>query len=140
MKHSLSLFAAFACIAAPCALPRYAYADEAAPAAMVRPLAPLTANQICDLMLDALRDHDFAAFKGAGDENVQRAITQELFDKASNLIAAREKAGYEKVYLDHLKKKTGDLYLWKLQFKDGGDDLLVQMTLKDGKVAGFFFA
>jgi hypothetical protein len=30
------------------------------------------------------------------------------------------------------------VYLWKLSFKDGQDDRLVTMAVKEGRVAGFF--
>ncbi len=38
-----------------------------------------------------------------------------------------------------LKKGAVQVYLWKLAFKDGGDDLVALMALKDGKVASLHF-
>ena len=37
-----------------------------------------------------------------------------------------------------LKQQGCQVHLWKLVFKDGGDDTLAKLVLKDGRVAGFW--
>ena len=40
-------------------------------------------------------------------------------------------------FLGTLIQEGYTIYLWKLSFKDGLDDRLVQVAVRDGKVAGF---
>jgi hypothetical protein len=47
------------------------------------------------------------------------------------------KKGYDATYLGELKQSGCKVYLWKLAYKDGRDDTLARLSLKDGKVAGF---
>ena len=64
-----------------------------------------------------------------------------VYDKrsaVSNQLAPRMKKGYECSYLGDLKQQGFHVLLWKLMFKDGGDDTLAKLALKDGKVAGFW--
>jgi hypothetical protein len=48
------------------------------------------------------------------------------------------KKGYECVRLGELTQQGCRVLLWKLAYKDGGDDTLAKLVLKDGKVAGFW--
>lgn len=52
---------------------------------------------------------------------------------------ARFKGGYETTFLGDLKMKGNQVYLFRLRFKDGGDDLLGTLSLKEGKVSGIYF-
>ena len=36
------------------------------------------------------------------------------------------------------KGRLAQVTLWKLSFKDGGDDALATLSLKDGKVGGYW--
>jgi hypothetical protein len=49
------------------------------------------------------------------------------------------KKGYEVFQLGILNQQGCQVYLRKLVFKDGGDDLLVKLALRNGKVTGFWF-
>ena len=42
------------------------------------------------------------------------------------------------MFLTSLKQQGYAVYLWKLTFKDGKDDHLARMAVKDGKVGGFW--
>jgi hypothetical protein len=61
-----------------------------------------------------------------------------MFEGVSTLLSPRMKKGYDTAYLGQLKQQGCQVYLWKLVFKDGGDDTLAKLVLKDGKVAGFW--
>jgi hypothetical protein len=37
-----------------------------------------------------------------------------------------------------MKKEGYRVYLWSLHFKDGGDDVLVTWSVKNGKAGGFY--
>jgi hypothetical protein len=48
------------------------------------------------------------------------------------------KKGYETTYMGALSQQNCQVYLWKLIYKDGGDDTLAKLAVQDGKVAGFW--
>ena len=52
-------------------------------------------------------------------------------------LAPRLQAGHELSYLGVLNQRGLRVTVWKLSFKDGGDDHLVTLGVKDGKVAMF---
>jgi hypothetical protein len=87
----------------------------------------------CGSQANSLTDFDAPA-----DETVKSAMTQQILDKMNQQLAPRFKQGYIVVGMGSLKKEGALVYLWKLEFKDEGDDVLVTMAVKDGKVAGFY--
>jgi hypothetical protein len=48
------------------------------------------------------------------------------------------KKGYTCSRLEELTQQGGRVLLWKLTYKDGGDDTLAKLVLEDRKVAGFW--
>ncbi len=89
-------------------------------------------------MLAAIQANSLADFNALGDQSVQSAMTQQILDKMSELLGPRLKQGYSVVGMGSLKKEGAVVFIWKLEFKDGGDDVLVTMAVKEGKVAGFY--
>jgi hypothetical protein len=53
-------------------------------------------------------------------------------------ISSRLKAGYSLVYFGEMKKLNYHVTVWKVSYKDGGDDDLAELSVKDGKVGGFW--
>ena len=106
------------------------------PAASVQP--PAVAQQTFELMLGAIEDGDYATFVSRGDENFKTTLTKPQFDSVATQLAAPFKRGAHTRYLGVLKKSSGLVYLWALSFGEDGTDSLVQMTLKDEKVNGFW--
>lgn len=100
--------------------------------------APAEAKASATALITAIADKDHAAFKAQGDEMFSKALTKEIFDEVHAKLAPRIKAGYEMTYLTELTRQGHKVTLWKLTFKDGGDDALATLSIKDGKVAGFF--
>ena len=88
-------------------------------------------------LITALVNADYAAFVADGDDAF-KGLTKEQFDAVAKQFAPRFKAGYEVTYLGELKQKGYEVSLWKLTFKDGGDDLLATLSRKDGKTGGFW--
>lgn len=135
----IPLLAALVVASISCAPPCFAQ-DAAKPdAALARPLAPLAARQPFDLMMDALKDDDYSAFISMGDPGFQHAISKTLFEQVAADVGPRAKEGFKATYLDTLKRGAMNVYLWKIEFKNG-DDSLAQMTLDNGKVAGFLLS
>ena len=90
-------------------------------------------------MMDALKDDDYNAFISMGTPAFQRAMTRTLFEQVAAQIGPRVREGFKATFLEQLKGKASR-YLWKIEFKDGGDDVLAQIAVQDDKVAGFFLS
>lgn len=89
-------------------------------------------------MLDAIQANSLTDFGALGDQSVKSAMTQQILDKMNQLLGPRLSQGYTVVGMGTLRKEGALVSLWKLEFKDQGDDVLVTMAMKDGKVAGFY--
>ena len=66
-----------------------------------------------------------------------RPITKEQFEAVATKLAPRLQAGHELSYLGVLTQRGQRVTVWKLSFKDGSDDHLVTLGVKDGKVGSF---
>jgi hypothetical protein len=90
-------------------------------------------------MLAATQSKSLTDFVAAGDASLKSTMTQPMLDSFSAQFAPRLNQGYTTTFLARLNQAGYILYLWKLEFKDGGDDRLVTLVVKDGKVSGFYF-
>ena len=89
-------------------------------------------------LLNAIQVNDMAAFVAVGGEDVKAALSKKAFAQVHDQVGPRLKKGYEMLFLTDLKQGGYQVYLWKLSFKDEGDDTLATLSLQNGKVAGFF--
>jgi hypothetical protein len=96
------------------------------------------AKKSFEKILKAIETGDKEAFSSDGTDAVKQGTTQEIMEGLSKLVGGRMKGGYETLYLCQLKQAGHQIHLWKASFKDGGDDVVFRMAVKDGKVAGFF--
>jgi hypothetical protein len=96
-------------------------------------------HPILDKLLKAVETNDYYRFVSDGTFLFKAELTQEKFKNACDKFSSRLKKGYDCSYLGELKQKDFQILLWKLTYKDGGDDTLARLVLKDGKVAGFWF-
>jgi hypothetical protein len=93
---------------------------------------------VLDKLLKAIEANDYDAVVAVdGTDGFKRALTRERLTGASGALSPRMKQGYQVIYLGNLNQRGTQVILWKLAFKDGGDDILAKITLKDGKVDGF---
>ena len=92
-----------------------------------------------DKLLGAIKTGDRDAFVGNATDAVKKGMTQEVMDALKEKFGPRLDKGYKASYLCQLKQTGHQIYLWKMTFKDDGDDLVCRVVMKDGKVAGFFF-
>ena len=90
-------------------------------------------------MLAATQSKSLTDFVAAGDASLKSTTTQPMLDSFSAQFAPRLNQGYTATFLARLNQAGYILYLWKLEFKDGGDDRLVTLVVKDGKVSAFYF-
>ena len=92
-----------------------------------------------DKLLDAVKKGDRDAFIANATDDVKKGMTQEVMDALKEKFGPRLDKGYKASYLCQLKQTGHQIYLWKMTFKDDGDDLVCRVVMKAGKVAGFFF-
>jgi hypothetical protein len=95
-------------------------------------------KKIFDKMVNALKTGDRDAFIANGTEQVKKGVTEEVMTALTKEIGSRLKGGYDATYLCQLKQADHQVHLWKVTFKDGKDDVVFRLALKDGKVGGFF--
>ena len=88
-------------------------------------------------LMAAIEENNYGNFLSQGNVAFKQGITKQMFTQVSGQLAPRMKKGYSAVFLGELKQQGYQVYLWKLTFKDGGDDFLARLSLKDGKVGGF---
>lgn len=112
------------------------FAGTAAQAAWAQ--APQEIETTMKNMLAATQSKSLQDFVAGGDEAFKGTMSQPMLDSFNAQFAPRLNQGYVANYLARLNQGGYQIYLWKLEFKDGGDDRLVTMVVKDGKVSGFF--
>jgi hypothetical protein len=98
---------------------------------------PLEAKTASAQLLEAIVSGDYAAFVANGDAAF-RGLTKPQFDAVAAQLGPHLKAGYESTYLGELNQKGFQVTLWRLRFQSGGDDALATLSLKDGKIGGFW--
>jgi hypothetical protein len=97
------------------------------------------AEKIFKSLLVAQTAKDYAAFVADANDNLKAALTKTQFEAASNVLNKRIIGGYETTFLGELNQHGYQVFLYKLSFKDGGDDMLGTLSLKDDKVGGIYF-
>jgi hypothetical protein len=100
--------------------------------------ADADAQKQCDKLLEAIKTADRDAFIANATEAIKDGTTQQVMDALEKQVGMRLKKGFDLTYLCQLKQAGHQVHLWKMSLKDGGDDLVVRLALKDGKVGGFF--
>ncbi len=90
-------------------------------------------------MVSAILANSLTDFVSSGDQAFQAGMTKEMLSSINQSLASRLQQGYTTTFLTALRQQGFDVYVWKLEFKDGNDDVLVFMALKDKKVGGFWF-
>lgn len=98
---------------------------------------PSDALAASDKLLAAIHAEDYAAFVAGGDAAF-KGLKKEQFDSVSAQLKPRFKSGYTATYLGELNQKGFKVTLWRLRFSDGGDDLLATLSMKNGKIGGYF--
>jgi len=99
---------------------------------------PAVADSTVQKMLTAISANDYCTFVAEGDSTFKAALTKEKFEGVSVQVAPRMAKGYDCSYLETLNQQGCEVYVWKVAYKDGGDDMLVKIVVKDGKIAGFW--
>ncbi len=88
-------------------------------------------------LLAAIATSNYEAFIADGEAPFKE-LKKEQFESVATQLGAKLNAGYEVSYLGELKKSGYRVTLWRVTYKDGSDDGLATLSLKDGKVGGYF--
>lgn len=88
-------------------------------------------------LLAAIEKGDYASFVSDATPEFA-ALKKEQFDAMASELGPVLKAGYETTYLGDLNQKGFHVTLWRLRFKGAGDDALATLSVKEGKVGGFW--
>jgi hypothetical protein len=99
--------------------------------------APSDAQAASNKLLAAISSGDYAAFIADGDAAF-KGLKKEQFDAVAAQLGPQFKAGYTATYLGDLNQKGYHVTLWRLRFTTGGDDALATLSLKDGKIGGYW--
>jgi hypothetical protein len=90
-----------------------------------------------DTLLKAVEANDYESFVSDGSDAFKTGITKPMLQGVSDQLSPHMKKGYTCSYLGELAQQGCRVLLWKLTYKDGGDDTLAKLVLKHGKVTGF---
>lgn len=90
-------------------------------------------------LLAAQAAKDYDAFVADATPAFKAGLSKEQFEGAADFLGKRFKDGYDSKLLGELNQQGCQIFLFKIQCKDGGDDFLASLAMKDGKVAGVFF-
>lgn len=101
--------------------------------------APARAQTIFGNLMNSVQTNNYQGMLIGGSEAFQKGLTQDMAAKVSAQLSPRMQEGYTAQYLTNMHQAAYDVYLWKLSFRDGKDDLLAKVVIdKDSRVAGFW--
>ena len=106
----------------------YSYAEE----------VTLDLESTLNKLITAIENNDYDSFVENGNDEFKAGLTDQMFDGVSGIMSARFKNGYTLDYLGELNQQGYFVHLWKAVFDDKGDDVLIKLSIKDAKVAGFW--
>ena len=92
-----------------------------------------------DTLLTAIATNNYDILVANAAPALKTRITKETFAQVTTQLSPRLKKGYKPQYLGSLKQQGAEVFLWKITFQDGGDDMLARLVIQEGKVAGFWF-
>ncbi len=90
-------------------------------------------------LLKAIAENNYEGLIANASPALKSRITKETFTQVSTQLSPRLKKGYTLQYLGSLKQQSVEIYLWKITYQDGGDDMLARLVIQENKVAGFWF-
>ncbi len=90
-------------------------------------------------LLAAIATNNYDVLVANAAPALKSRITKETFSQVSAQLSPRLKKGYKPQYLGSLKQQGVEVFLWKITYQDGGDEMLARMVIQENKVAGFWF-
>jgi len=96
-----------------------------------------TTQAIFKTLMTATVANNYDGFIAECDASMKAKLSKRMLQKVSKELEPRAKQGYESQYLGELNRQGYKVYVWRLTFKDGGDDVLATLSVKDGKAGNF---
>ena len=107
-------------------------------AASVFASAPPAASQVeVTNLVSAIISDNYASFVADGNAAFQ-GLKKDQFESVVSQLGSKLKSGYDLAYLGDINQRGYLVTLWRIRFKNGGDDLLATLSMKEGKVGGFW--
>jgi hypothetical protein len=98
---------------------------------------PTTYQAETTKLVSAIAYNDYEAFVADGNAAFQ-ALKRDQFEGVVSQLGSKLNGEYDIAYLGDLNQRSYQVTLWRIRFKSGGDDLLATLSMKDGKVGGFW--
>jgi hypothetical protein len=89
-------------------------------------------------LMAATVSNNYDGFISECNDVMKAGLTKPMLEGVSKQIEPRARQGYEAHYLGELNQRGYKVHLWRLNFKDAGDDVLATLSVKDGKAGGFY--
>ncbi|MDX3907443.1 MAG: hypothetical protein QHC78_17265 [Pigmentiphaga sp.] len=105
-------------------------------AAAADPAAVETETRMLKTLLSAIEAKNYQQFVAVGSSDFAK-LDRGQFDAVAAQLGPRLHAGYQVQRLGDYRQQAYEFSLWKITFKDGGDDLIGTLNLQEGKVGGF---
>jgi len=99
--------------------------------------APEEAAAASKRLVKVVEENNFNDFVKDGQPAFQQ-LDKKQFAAVSKQLDARMKGGYVVDCLGEMKQQGYHVTLWRFRFKDGGGDALATLSMKDGKVGGYW--
>ena len=81
--------------------------------------------------------NNYEGFIAEADAALKSTLSKRMLERVSKELEPRARQGYDAQYLGELNRKGYKVHLWRLKFKDGGDDALATLSVRDGKAGNF---
>lgn len=101
--------------------------------------SPTTPDAVLKVMLNGVEQGDIGKFTHKAEPELKARVTKEVMIRLSGSLGAKLKQGYTMTNIGQLRQDTVITYLYKIEFKNGADDVLVRLAIRGGNVAGIFF-
>ena len=88
-------------------------------------------------LMAATVSNNYDTFMAESDATLKGNLSKRMLERVSKELEPRARQGYDAQYLGELNRKGYTVYLWRLKFKDGGDDVLATLSVKGGKAGNF---
>jgi hypothetical protein len=88
-------------------------------------------------LVSAIASDNYASFVANGSAAFQD-LKKDQFEGVVSQLGTKLNSGYDLVYLGDLNQRGYQVTLWRIRFKNGVDDLLATLSMKEGKVGGFW--
>jgi len=84
-----------------------------------------------DTLLTAIATNNYDALVANAAPALKTRITKETFAQVTTQLSPRLKKGYKPQYLGSLKQQGVEVFLWKITFQDGGDEMLARLVIQE---------